>query len=111
MPKIVITVLVVWVVLIFGLVSALAGSDRGSGGEVVTNARPAATARAGSGVPADHIEQHARMTSQMRAAVPGARMQARMAGDPMWEMMRDPAHIRAEEEYWRGLDRMLARRP
>lgn len=111
MPKIVIAVLVAWALLTFGLMSALAGSDRGRRGEVVTNARPVATAQPGSGVPAAHIEQHARMTSQMRAAVPDARMQARMAGDPMWEMMRHPAHIRGEEEYQRGLDRMLARRP
>jgi hypothetical protein len=111
MAKLVIAALVAWAVLTFGLVSALAGSEGGSGRDSVTTARSAEPARAASGVSADHIDQHARMTSQMRVAVPDARMQARMAGDPMWEMMRHPAHIRAEEDYQGALDRMLARRP
>ena len=52
-----------------------------------------------------HIEQHAAMTQQMTAGGPPQVMNT----DPMWRMMRDPAHIRAEEQYQRDLDRMLGR--
>jgi hypothetical protein len=55
--------------------------------------------------PTAHVEQHAAMTQQMRAGGPADAMQS----DPMWRMMRDPVHIRAEEQYQRDLDRMLGR--
>lgn len=56
-------------------------------------------------VPAEHVETHARMTEQMR--VMGS--DGRMGTDPVWERMRDDAHVRAEEHHQAGIDRMLAR--
>jgi hypothetical protein len=114
MAKIVTAVLVAWMALTLGLISLLAGSFDSSAerdGVRVTAARPTTMARSSPGVPVEHTERHARMTSQMRVTGPDARMPARMADDPMWQMMYDPAHIRAEEEYQRQMDRMLARIP
>jgi hypothetical protein len=114
MAKIVTAVLVAWIALTVGLSAVVAGSSDRSGREdrvVVTGERPRTVARSSAGVPAEHTERHARMTSQMRVTGPEARMPVRMAGDPMWQMMHDPAHIRAEEEYQRQMDRMLARTP
>ena len=59
-------------------------------------------------MPDEHVQQHADMTEQMRSMTAGATA-PHMAGSSMWQMMRDPAHIRAEEQYHRDLDRMLAR--
>lgn len=56
-------------------------------------------------VPAAHLAEHSSMTEQMRAL--GS--DGRMAADPMWSRMRDPAHIAAEEYLQSGLDRMLGR--
>jgi hypothetical protein len=114
MAKIVTVMLVAWMALTFGLITALAGSsDRSTDGDrvVVTGERPPAVARSSAGVPVEHTERHARMTKQMRVSMPDARMRARMADDPMWQMMYHPAHIRAEEQYQRQIDRMLARTP
>ncbi|HVM55741.1 MAG TPA: hypothetical protein VM262_21330 [Acidimicrobiales bacterium] len=114
MAKIVTSLLVAWMVLSYGLIAVLASSsDSSPGGDrvVVTGERVATAAPGPSGVPAEHTERHARMTTTMRVTAPEARMPARMAGDPMWQMMYDPAHIRAEEEYHRQIDRMLARNP
>jgi hypothetical protein len=114
MAKIVAVVLVAWTALTFGLITVIAGgSDSSTRGDavVVTGERPTRVARNSTGVPAEHTERHARMTSQMRVTGPEARMPARMVGDPMWQMMYDPTHIRAEEEYQRQMDRMLARTP
>ena len=55
--------------------------------------------------PRVHVAQHAAMTSRMAAGGPAQPMET----DPMWRMMRDPAHIRAEELYQQDLDRMLGR--
>jgi hypothetical protein len=112
--KIVTAMLVAWMALTYGLITALAGSsDSSTDGDrvVVTGERPTAVARSSTGVPAEHTERHARMTSQMRVTGPDARMPARMADDPMWQMMYHPAHIRAEEEHQHQMDRMLARTP
>jgi hypothetical protein len=113
MAKIVTAVLVAWMALTVGLSAVIAGSSDRSTREnrVVTGERTTTVARSSTGVPAEHTERHARMTSQMRVTGPEAHMPARMAGDPMWQMMYDPAHIRAEEEYRRQMDRMLARTP
>jgi hypothetical protein len=114
MAKIVTVVLVAWMALTFGLVTLLAGSSSSpTHGDrvVVTGERPTTMAPSSAGIRADHTERHSRMTSQMRVTGPQARMPARMVGDPMWQMMYDPAHIQAEEEYQRQMDRMLARTP
>jgi hypothetical protein len=114
MAKIVTAMLVAWMALTFGLITVLAGSSdtlhRRGPGRRHRRASPA-VARSSAGVPVEHTERHARMTKQMRVSRPEARMRARMADDPMWQMMYDPAHIRAEEEYQRQIDRMLARTP
>ena len=60
---------------------------------------------AGAFSPRVHVQQHAAMTSQMAGGGPTQLMMT----DPMWRMMRDPAHIRAEELYQQELDRMLGR--
>jgi hypothetical protein len=111
MAKILTLMLGAWMALTFGLITALAGSssDTSESGDRVVTGEPAAVAS--TGMPVEHTERHARMTKQMRVSTPDARMQARMADDPMWQMMYDPAHIRAEEEYQRQVDRMLARTP
>ena len=63
------------------------------------------TVAVSSSAATSHTAAHAGMTQQMRAGGPVAPMRS----DPMWGMMRDPAHIRAEETYQRDLDRMLGR--
>lgn len=113
MRKLMFMVLGAWMVATLAVLGSLAG-DSGGGAEdpaTTSGGQPAVLAPAGSGVPVDHLGRHAQMTSQMRAARPDAQMGVRMAGDPMWQMMRDPGHIRAEEEYQQGIDRMLARVP
>jgi hypothetical protein len=114
MTKIVTAMLVVWMALSYGLITVLASSSDGipgDGGVITTGERPVTVSPSPARVPDEHIERHALMTSQMRIAGPEARMPARMTGDPMWQMMFSPAHIRAEEEYHRRIDRMLARTP
>jgi hypothetical protein len=115
MVKVVIGLLMAWMVLSYALIVFIASNSDGfprGDGIVVTGERPAATvAGSSTGIPAEHIERHARMTSMMRVTGPATRMSARMASDPMWQMMHEPGHIRAEEDYHRRIDRMLARNP
>jgi hypothetical protein len=90
---------------------ATSGTERLGGQVVVTGDLTGVIERPRGGVPPEHVERHATMVEQMRVADPDTRMQARMQRDPMWQMMRSPAHIRAEEERQARIDRMLARTP
>ena len=69
------------------------------------NAPPHPTVAVLSDAANAHTPAHAGMTQQMRAGGQAGVMRS----DPMWQMMRDPTHIRAEEAYQRDLDRMLGR--
>jgi hypothetical protein len=100
-------VVVGWALLSFGVVVALQGVA--GDGAVGSGTRPGVSGPASRGVPAEHTERNARMTSQMRSTPPTAGMRARMAADPTWDLMRERAHVRAEEEHHRRVDRMLAR--
>jgi hypothetical protein len=115
MPRILIAIIVAGLLAGAGattavVVSAL-GTDQFGDQVVITGELSGVIERPSSGAIREHTERHARMTQQMRVADPDVRMQAWMRNDPMWQMMRSPAHIRAEEQRQAQIDRMLARSP
>jgi hypothetical protein len=113
MPRILIVIVVAGLVAAAGATTAAVVATSGAGqlgGQIIiTGDRTGMVERPSSGATFDHTERHATMTQQMRVADPDARMQTRMQADPMWQMMRSPAHIRAEEQRQAQIDRMLAR--
>jgi hypothetical protein len=115
MPRILIVLVVVGLVAVAGATTAVVvaalGTDQLGGPVVITGERTGVVERPSSEAIREHTELHVRMTQKMRVADPDARMQTRMQADPMWQMMRSPAHIRAEEERQAQIDRMLARSP
>jgi hypothetical protein len=115
MPRILVVIVVAGLVAVAGATTAVVvaslGTDQFGGQVVITGERTGVVERSSSGAIREHTERHARMTQQMRVADPDARMQTWMRNDPMWQMMRSPGHIRAEEQRQAQIDRMLARSP